>query len=88
MIKIIVPQAIKIVLPTLINELIQLVKETSVAGFIGVTDLSRAGDIIRSSTYEPTVPLITISVIYLIIVMILSSLLSRLEKRLRKSAKN
>ncbi|MBQ3092677.1 MAG: ABC transporter substrate-binding protein/permease [Clostridia bacterium] len=88
MIKIIVPQAIKIVLPTLINELIQLVKETSVAGFIGVTDLSRAGDIIRSSTYEPTVPLITISVIYLIIVSIFGSVFSRLEKRLRKSAKN
>lgn len=88
MIKIIVPQAFKIVLPTLINECIQLVKETSVAGFIGVVDLSRAGDIIRSNTYEPTVPLLTVAIIYLIIVTSLSFVLSQVEKRLRKSDKN
>ncbi len=87
MTKIILPQALKNVLPTLVNEFIQLIKETSVAGFIGVMDLSRAGDIIRSQTYEPLVPLMTVAVIYLVVVMITTLLMSILERKLKKSDK-
>ena len=85
--KIVLPQAFKNVLPTLVNEFIQLVKETSVAGFIGVTDLSRAGDIIRSQTYEPFVPLATVAVIYLAVVILTTFLMSFMERRLRASDK-
>ncbi len=87
MIKIILPQAFKNILPTLVNEFIQLIKETSVAGFIGVMDLSRAGDVIRSQTYEPVVPLISVAFIYLVIVMITTLLMSFLERRLRAGDK-
>jgi His/Glu/Gln/Arg/opine family amino acid ABC transporter permease subunit len=87
MTKIILPQAFKNVLPTLVNEFIQLIKETSVAGFIGIVDLSRAGDIIRSQTYEPLVPLMTVASIYLVMVMITTLLMSFLERRLRVSDK-
>lgn len=85
MTKIILPQALRNVLPTLVNEFIQLIKETSVAGFIGVMDLSRAGDIIRSQTYEPLVPLITVATIYLVVVMVTTVLMSALERKLKKS---
>lgn len=85
--KIVLPQAFKNVLPTLVNEFIQLVKETSVAGFIGITDLSRAGDIIRSQTYEPFVPLATVAVIYLAVVTLTTLLMSFMERRLRASDK-
>ena len=87
MTKIMLPQAFKNVLPTLVNEFIQLIKETSVAGFIGVTDLSRAGDIIRSQTYEPFVPLMSVAFIYLVIVTITTLLMAFLERRLRVSDK-
>lgn len=87
MTKIILPQAFKNVLPTLVNEFIQLIKETSVAGFIGVMDLSRAGDIIRSQTYEPLVPLMTVALTYLVIVMVTTLLMSILERKLKKSDK-
>lgn len=85
--KIILPQAFKNILPTLVNELIQLIKETSVAGFIGVMDLSRAGDIIRSQTYEPFVPLMTVAIIYLVIVMFTTFIMSFIERKLRVSDK-
>ncbi len=85
--KIVLPQAFKNVLPTLVNEFIQLVKETAVAGFIGITDLSRAGDIIRSQTYEPFVPLATVAVIYLAVVTLTTFLMSFMERRLRASDK-
>lgn len=85
MIKIIFPQALKNILPALGNEFITLVKETSVAGYIGVIDLSKAGDIIRSQTYSPTIPLYTVALIYLIIVVLLTKLLNKFERRLRKS---
>ncbi len=87
MFKIIIPQAIKNVLPSLVGEFINLIKETAVAGFIGITDLSRAGDIIRSQTYEPFVPLVTVAVIYLIIVAVLTALFSVLERRMRSGDK-
>ena len=82
---IIMPQALKTVLPALANECIVLLKETSVAGYIAVQDLTKGGDIIRSQTYSAFMPLITVAVIYLMMVMILSNLVSRLERRLAKN---
>ena len=85
MLKIIFPQALKNILPALGNEFIVLLKETSVAGFIGIQDLSKAGDIIRSQTFEAFVPLFTVAIIYLIMVIGLTRLLNMFERRLRKS---
>ncbi len=82
--EIILPQALKNILPTLGNEFIVLIKETSVIGFIGGVDLMRASDRIRSITYQATIPLITTALIYLAITMSLSHMLSRLEKRWQK----
>ncbi len=80
---IIIPQAIKNILPALFNEFIQLVKETSVAGYIGVEDLTRVSDIIKSQTYEPVGPLVIIAVIYFVIVATLTRLLKFLERKLK-----
>ena len=85
MIYIIIPQAFKNILPALGNEFIVLVKETSVAGYVALQDLTYVGNMIRSRTYEAFFPLITVALIYLIIVLILSFLLKRLERRLRNS---
>jgi polar amino acid transport system substrate-binding protein len=85
MIYIILPQAIKNVLPALANEFITLIKETSICGYIGLMDLTRGGDIIRSQTYEAFLPLIAVAIIYLIIVEILTVLVGKWEKSLRKS---
>lgn len=82
---IIVPQAFKNVLPALANEFIVLLKETSVAGYIALQDLTKAGDIIRSRTYSPFMPLIGVAVIYLVVVMFFTWLVNRLERRLRNS---
>ncbi|HBI52666.1 MAG TPA: amino acid ABC transporter permease, partial [Ruminococcaceae bacterium] len=82
MLYIIIPQAFKNVLPALANECIVLLKETSVAGYIALEDLTKGGDIIRSVTYEAFLPLIAVALIYLIIVVGLSSLVGRLERRL------
>lgn len=80
---IIMPQAFKTVLPALANEFIVLLKETSVCGYIGLADLTRGGDYIRSRTYEAFLPLIAVALIYLFIVLILTSLVAKLERRLR-----
>lgn len=80
---IIMPQAFKTVLPALANEFIVLLKETSVCGYIGLADLTRGGDYIRSRTYEAFLPLIAVAFIYLFIVLILTSLVAKLERRLR-----
>ncbi len=85
MIYIIIPQAFKNVLPALANECIVLLKETSVAGYIAIEDLTKGGDIIRSITYDAFMPLIAVAVIYLVMVMILSWLVSKLERRLAKN---
>lgn len=82
---IIMPQAFKNVLPALANEFIVLLKETSICGYIGLMDLTRGGDIIRSRTYEAFMPLIAVALIYLILVMILSYFVKQLERRLRNS---
>lgn len=85
MLYIILPQAFKNVLPALANECIVLLKETSVAGYIAIEDLTKGGDIIRSATYEAFLPLIAVAVVYLVMVMILTGLVSRLERRLAKN---
>ena len=82
---IIIPQAFKNVLPALGNEFIVLLKETSVAGYIALEDLTKGADIIRSQTYSPFIPLLSVAVIYLSIVMLLTFLLKKLERRLRSS---
>ena len=82
---IIVPQAFKNILPALANEFIVLLKETSVCGYIGIMDLTRGGDLIRSRTYEAFMPLIAVALIYLVIVMILTAGVNRLERRLRSN---
>lgn len=80
---IIIPQAFKNVLPALLNEFIALIKETSVAGYVALTDLTRAGNIIRGNTFSPFMPLIAVALIYLVIVMLLTWLLGKVERRLR-----
>jgi ABC-type amino acid transport system permease subunit len=85
MIHIILPQAFKNVLPALGNEFIVLLKETSVAGYVAVQDLTYVGNLIRSRTYEAFFPLITVAAVYLVLVMILTFFLGKLERRLRNS---
>ena len=85
MMYIIMPQAFKNVLPTLCNEFISLLKETSVSGYIALQDLTKGGDIIRSRTYDAFMPLIAVALIYLAMVMIFTKLVRLLERRLRKS---
>lgn len=80
---IIMPQAFKNVLPALGNEFITLLKETSISGYIGIIDLTRAGDIIRSDTYAAFMPLIGVAIIYLAVVVILEAGVHKLEMRLR-----
>ena len=82
---VIIPQTIKNVLPSLANEFIALLKETSVAGYVAVADLTKGGDIIRSRTYSPFMPLIAVALIYLVLVMFFSKLVGLLERRLRNS---
>ena len=85
MIHIILPQALKNVLPALGNEFIVLLKETSVAGYIALEDLTKGADIIRSQTFSPMMPLLAVAAIYLAFVMMLSWLIKVLERRLRNS---
>ena len=82
---IIIPQAFKNVLPALANEFIVLLKETSVAGYVGLVDLTKSGDIIRSRTFQAFMPLIGVAVIYLVMVMFFTWLVGILERRLRDS---
>ena len=82
---IIIPQAFKNVLPALGNEFIVLLKETSVAGYIALEDLTKGGDIIRSRTYSAFMPLIAVALIYLVIVIFFSRMVTLLERRLRNS---
>ena len=87
MIHIILPQAVKNALPAMCNEFIDLLKESSIVGYIGLIDLTKAGDIIRSNTYEAFMPLIAVALVYLVIVMFLTFLVGRLERRLKKDAR-
>lgn len=85
MVYIIMPQAFKTVLPALANEAIVLLKETSVAGYIAIADLTKGGDIIRSQTFSPFLPLISVAAIYLLMVVFLTYLVRKLERRLSVS---
>ena len=82
---IILPQVFKSVLPALANEAIALLKETSICGYIALQDLTKGGDIIRSQTYNPYVPLLSVAAVYLMIVMLFSYLVKILERRLKSS---
>lgn len=83
--KIIFPQAAKAVLPTYTSEFIVLIKETSVASFIAVMDMTKAGDMIRNATYNAWIPLLTCAIIYLILTVGLTKLFGAFEKRMAKS---
>lgn len=85
MAKIIFPQAIKNILPAIGNECIALLKETSVAGYVAIVDITRAATNIRNKTFDAVNPIILLAVIYLLMVVIMTKLLSILERRLRKS---
>ena len=80
---IIIPQAFKNVLPALGNEFITLLKETSICGYIALTDVTHGANTVRSQTYEPYMPLFAAALIYLVRVSVLSALISRLERRMR-----
>lgn len=82
---IILPQAFKAVLPALVNEFIVLLKETAVAGYVGLTDLTRAANIIRGVSYQDFLPLLGAAIVYLVLVMFLTWLMGKLERRLRSS---
>lgn len=83
--RIILPQALRYVLPAIGNELIALLKETSVAGYVAVVDLTRAGNLVRNNTYDAINPLMIVAVVYLAMVVLLTQLLGALERRLKKS---
>lgn len=85
MIYIVIPQVIKAVLPTLCNEFIVLLKETSVAGYVGIMDLTKAGELIRGRTFSAFMPLFAVALIYLVVVVILTQLVKILERRLRQN---
>ena len=82
---IVIPQAVKAVLPTYTNEFVVLIKETAVASYIALRDLTKASDMIRNATFNAWVPLLSAAVIYLCLTLGLSSLFARLERRLARS---
>ena len=82
---IILPQAIKNVIPALGNEMITLVKETSIVGYVAIVDLTKAGDFIVSRTYQAFLPLIAVAIIYYILVKLMTFGLAAIERRLRQS---
>ena len=85
MLRIILPQAIRNVLPALGNEFIVLMKDTSIVGYIALIDLAKGGDIIRSQTYSVYLPYLSVAAIYLVLVMSFTGLLGKLERHLRKT---
>jgi len=87
MMSIIVPQAIKNIFPAMCNEFITLIKETAIVGYVGLVDIQKAGDFIKSATYEAFMPLIATAIIYFVLIKILTLALGRVEKKLRESDK-
>ncbi len=83
--KVIFPQAIKNILPAIGNECIALLKETSVAGYVTVVDLTRAANLIRTNTNDAVNPLVLLALVYLVVVVFMTKLLGVFERRLRKS---
>lgn len=82
--KVIMPQALRYILPAIGNELIALLKETAVAGYVAVVDLTRAGNLVRNNTYDAVNPLLCVALIYLVLVVLLSQILKVFEGRLNK----
>ena len=82
---IVMPQAVKNIFPTLCNEFIVLIKETAIVGYVGLMDIQKAGDFIKSATYRAFMPLIGTAIIYYVIIKILTIILARIEKKLRQS---
>ena len=82
---IIIPQAFKNVLPALINEMIVLLKETAIIGYIGTTDITKAASLVQSRTYSAFVPLISAAVFYWVLVSILTYFMGKVERRMRKN---
>lgn len=85
MTRIVIPQAVKNIFPALCNEFIVLIKETAIVGYVGLMDIQKAGDFIKSATYEAFMPLIGTAIIYYVLIKILTLLLRKVEKGLRKS---
>ena len=85
MMSIVVPQAVKNIFPAMCNEFITLIKETAIVGYVGLMDIQKAGDFIKSATYEAFMPLIGIAIIYFILIKTLTIIFGMIEKRLRKS---
>ena len=82
---VILPQAVKNILPALGNEFVQLIKETSILGYVGILDLTKAASYVSSRTYQMFIPLVAAGVIYYVIVKLLTILLGKFERRLRDS---
>lgn len=85
MTRIVIPQAVKNIFPALCNEFIVLIKETAIVGYVGLMDIQKAGDFIKSATFIAFMPLIGTAIIYYVLIKILTLLLSNIETRLRKS---
>lgn len=83
--RIVIPQAVKNIFPALCNEFIVLIKETAIVGYVGLMDIQKAGDFIKSATYKPLMPLLGTAVIYYVLIKILTLALRRVENRLRRS---
>ena len=84
---VVLPQAIKNILPAIGNEMIALLKETAVAGYVAVQDLTRAANLIRNNTYDAVNPLLVTALVYLTLVVLMTALLQKFEQRLRRSDK-
>lgn len=85
MTRIVIPQAVKNIFPALCNEFIVLIKETAIVGYVGLMDIQKAGDFIRSATFEAFMPLVGTAVIYYVLIKILTLALRQVENHLRKS---
>ncbi len=82
---IVIPQAVKNIFPALCNEFIVLIKETAIVGYIGLVDIQKAGDFIKSATFEAFMPLIATAIIYFVLIKLLTLAMTRVEVSLRKS---
>ena len=83
--RIVIPQAVKNIFPALCNEFIVLIKETAIVGYVGLMDIQKAGDFIKSATYKPFMPLLGTAIIYYVLIKLLTLALRQVEKGLRKS---
>ncbi len=86
--RIVLPQALRYILPAIGNELIALLKETAVAGYVAVVDLTRAGNLVRNNTYDAVNPLVIVALTYLVMVVALSYFLKKFERRLSHAARS